>query len=347
MEEISVIGIDLAKQVFQICGENKAGEVVLTKRLKRKAFMKYMEQEAPRCLVGMEACGGAHYWARWLIERGFTVKLMAPRTVKAYRTGRHKNDFRDAHASCEAAGRPYVAGVAVKSETAQASQALLRVRELQIKQLLQMSNQLHGLLHEFGIVLPRGPSRMLEKLRRLEAEGRLAGLPATMTAIVRLRSDEIEQQAAKLKATTKALESAAQADANCALLMSIPQIGPVNATALTIALETPKAFRNGRAFASHLHLVPRQHASADTNVLLGVGELRANETRRYLVLAAQGLLIRAAKLKEPANDRLLSFARSLLARKHRNVAAVALANKLARIAWAVAATKTPFRSIEA
>jgi len=347
MEEISVIGIDLAKQVFQLCGENKAGEVVLTKRLKRKAFMTFMEQEALRCLVGMEACGGAHYWGRWLMARGFTVKLMAPRIVKAYRTSRHKNDFRDAHANCEAAGRPYVAGVAVKSEATQAAQALLRVRELQIKQLLQTTNQLHGLLHEFGIVLPRSTGRMLEKLARLEAEGRLTELPAAMAAIVKLQSSEIARQAAKVKAATKALESAAETDADCALLMSIPQIGPINATALAVALEMPKAFHNGRAFASHLHLVPRQHASADSNVMLGIGEMRANETRRYLVLAAQGLLTRAAKLKGPTNDRLLNLARSLLARKHRNVAAVAIANKLARIGWAVMATRTPYQPIAA
>lgn len=183
MTEVSVIGIDLAKRVFQLCALSASGEVLWQKRLSRDGVQKLLAA-APRCLVGMEACGGAHHWARWLIQRGFTVKLIAPRTVKAYRTGVHKNDGRDARAAAEAASRTHVSAVAVKSEAAQATQALCRVRDRVIRQLTQTANQLRGLAHEFGIVLPRGSQRMLTRLTELELNGRLASLPETMRQLI-------------------------------------------------------------------------------------------------------------------------------------------------------------------
>jgi transposase len=344
MEEVSVIGIDLAKQVFQLCALSPSGAVVWHKRLRRQGFMRFLETRAPRCVVGLEACGGAHYWARWLSARGFTPKLMAPKAVKAYRQGPHKNDMRDARAVAEAASRPYVAAVQVKSEAAQAVQALMRVRERRIRQRVQTTNQLRGLLHEFGLVLPKGHARMLAAIARLERDGALSGLPETVRVLVDTLGAEIAAQAEAVAAATRALEDAVAADDGCERLMSIPHIGPINAAALSVALEVPEAFRNGRAFAAHLGLVPRQHASADNSVLLGVARQSANQMRRYLVLAAQGLLTRVQRLEQPPTDPLLLWARALLERKNRNVAAVAVAGKLARIAWAVAATDQDYRA---
>lgn len=343
MEEISVIGIDLAKRVFQLCATTRSGTIVWEKRLRRAAFIKFLEDEAPRCLVGMEACGGAHHWARWLVARGFSVKLMPPRAVKAYREGVHKNDRRDARAVAEATSRTQVAAVRIKSQAAQATQALMRVRERRIRQRVQTANQLRGLLNEFGIVLPKGHQLLLGQLRELIPTAEFAALPAIVQELVHGLRDEIIEQAAKVEATSAALTTAVHADAHCRLLMSIPHIGPINAAALSVALEAPGVFARGRAFAAYLRLVPRQQASAESSALRGIGQLRACEMRRYLVLAAQTLLTRVDRIKEPPQDRLLAWAGRLLRRKMRNVAVVAVAAKLARIAWAVMAHNQPYR----
>ena len=343
MEEVSVIGIDLAKRVFQLCAMTRSGTIVWEKRLRRAAFIKFLEDEAPRCLVGLEACGGAHHWARWLVARGFSVKLMPPKAVKAYREGVHKNDRRDARAVAEATSRSQVVAVRIKSAAAQATQALMRVRERRIRQRVQTANQLRGLLNEFGIVLPKGHQLLLVQLRELIPTAQFAALPAIVQELVQGLRDEIIEQAEKVEAASAALTTAVQADANCRLLMSIPHIGPINAAALSVALETPGAFARGRAFAAFLRLVPPQHASAENTRLRGVGQMQACEMRRYLVLAAQGLLTRVDRIKEPPQDRLLAWAGLMLRRKMRNVAVVAVAAKLARIAWAVMAHNQPYR----
>jgi transposase len=342
VDEISVIGIDLAKNVFQLAALSPSGAVVWDKRLKRQAFKRFMSEQAPRCTVGMEACGGAHYWGRWLGALGYAPKLMAPRAVRAYRQGVHKNDRRDARAVGEATRSSQVAAIPVKSEAAQTVQALMRLRERRIRQLGQTSNQLRGLLNEFGVVLPKGRARMLSRLAELAAAGELAALPAAVRELTDALVAEIAEQAARAKAASAALAQAVAEDATCALLMTIPNIGAINAAALSVALETPAAFANGRAFAASLKLVPRQHASAETTKLRGIGRSRRCELRRYLVLAAQSLLTRVDRMKQPPADPMLAWAHRLLRRKMRNVAAVAVAGKLARIAWAVRASNRPY-----
>jgi transposase len=332
MEEISVIGIDLAKSVFELCALSPWGAVVWTKRLKRRAFVAFMEETAARCMVGMEACGGAHHWARWLLGLGFAVKVMAPGAVKAYRQGVHKNDARDARAIAEAASRPHVAGVAVKSERAQMVQALVRIRTRRVRQSVQTANQLRGLVNEFGIVLPKGHARMLAALARLGAEGAIPQVTASF--VESLRDELLEQERAVMRATRDLLKHVTQEE-SCARLMTIPNIGPINAAGLSVALETPQAFASGRAFAAQLCLVPRQRQSAEHNTLSGIARQSANETRRHLVLAAQSLLTRLKRMKQPPDDPFLRWAQGLLERKHRNIAAVAVAARLARIAWAV------------
>jgi transposase len=334
MDEISVIGIDLAKSVFELCGLAPSGEVAWTKRLKRSAFIKFMDEKAPRCLVGMEACGGAHHWGRWFSQRGFAVKLMAPGPVKAYRQGVHKNDARDARAIAEAASRPHVASVRVKSERSQLVQALVRIRTRRIRQMVQTANQLRGLLNEFGIVLPKGHGRMLAAIAGLRTD---AAIPEEIVPFVDELCSELAEQGRAVDQASEALLARVEEEDSCARLMTIPHIGPINAASLSVALELPSAFANGRAFAAQLCLVPRQLKSAESEKLSGIAKQSANETRRHLVLAAQTLLTRLQRMKELPNDKFLQWAHGLLKRKNRNVAAVAVAARLARIAWAVLA----------
>jgi transposase len=343
MEQINVIGIDLAKNVFQLEAQSAGGVVVWKKRLRRAAFMRFMEQQAPRCLVGFEACGGAHYWGRFLSERGFAVKMMAPKAVKAYREGPHKNDGRDAHAAAEAACRAQVRAVRVKSEAAQAVQALVRVRLLQIKQMVQTGNQLRGILNEFGIVLPKGHQRLRAVIARRSEDPAYLRLPASLRTAVDGLCRQLAEQVERVKRATDALAQATADDPNCALLRSAPALGPINAAGLSVALEAPHSYRNARAFAASLRLVPCQWQSADKQRLFGIARQGASDLRRNLVLAGHSLLTMVGRLKEPPSDGLLLWARRLAARKNRNVAAVAVAAKLARIAWAVIATGEPYR----
>lgn len=339
MEEISVIGIDLAKNVFELCALTPSGERAWTKRLRRASFIRFMEKQAPRCVVGMEACGGAHYWGRWLVARGFKVKLMAPRPVRAYRQGAHKSDARDAAAVAEATSRPQVKAVRIKGEAAQACQALSRIRTRRMRQLVQTSNQLRGLLYEFGFIAPKGRGRLLKTVARLEASGALG---ERIRPFVLDLAAEIERQMAALGEATKTLHAQVEQDAAARLFMSIPAIGPINAASLSVALEAPSDFANARAFAAQLGLVPRQDKSGQSERMRGIVRQRANQTRMQLALAAQSLITAVKRSKEPPADPFLAWARRIAERKHRNVAAIAVAAKLARIAWAVAAKGEPY-----
>jgi transposase len=343
MEEISVIGIDLAKSVFQLEAQTRDGTVVWKKRLRRAAFIRFMEQKAPRCLVAFEACGGAHYWGRFLSELGFRVKMMAPRAVKAYREGPHKNDGRDAHAAAEAGSRAQVRAVRVKSEAAQAVQALVRVRLLQIKQMVQTGNQLRGILNEFGIIMPKGHKRLRTAIAGLGADPGYLRLPASLRDAVDGLRRQLAEQVERVKRATEALAQATKGDPACELLGSVPGLGPINTAGLSVALEAPDSYRNARAFAASLRLVPCQWQSADKQQLRGIARQGASDLRRNLVLAGHSLLNMVERLTEPPNDRLLIWAQRLVQRKHRNVAAVAVAAKLARIAWAITAKGNAYR----
>src|SRR5260370_4729235 len=217
---------------------------------------------------------------------------MTPIAVKAYRAGVHKNDQRDARAVAEATGRSQVAAVRVKSEAAQATQAVMRVRERRIRERGQTANELGGLLNEFGSVVPKGPQLLLARACELMATAPFAALPAAVQELVQTLVDEVVEQAEKVKAVDAALMTAVQADANCRLLMSIPSIGPINAAGLAVALEAPRVFRRGRAFAAFLRLVPRQQASAESSNPPGAGRHQPSDTPPDLVLAPQPILTR-------------------------------------------------------
>jgi transposase len=343
MEKITVIGIDLAKSVFQLEAQSASGVVVWKKRLRRAAFMQFMAGKAPRCLAGFEACGGSHYWGRFLSALGFQVKMMAPKVVKAYREGPHKNDGRDAHAAAEAASRASVHAVRIKSEAAQAVQCLLRVRALQIKQMIQTGNQVRGLLNEFGIVLPKGYKRLRTGLAALHDDPAYTRLPESLRQAAERLCLQLAEQIERVKQATDALTQAIQDDPSCMQLRSVPGLGPVNAAGLSVALEAPQAYRNARAFAAALRLVPRQWQSAEKQKLLGVAPECANDTRRHLVLAGQSLITMVARMEQPPSDPFLLWVDRIRQRKNRNVAAVAVAAKLARIAWALMAKDISYR----
>jgi len=343
MDEISVIGIDLAKNVFQLEAMTASGEVVWQKRLKRKAFIRFMTEEAPRCVVGFEACGGAHYWGRFLSDLGFRVKMMAPKSVKTFREGVHKNDQRDAHAAAVAASRAHIRAIRVKSAAAQAIQLLVRWRGLAIKQQGQTSNQLRALLNEFGFVVPKGRQRLLEAVARLSEDAGYLRLPAGLRQAIDRLCEQLVEQNQRVKEATELLAAAVKDDETCTLLRTAPGIGPVNVACLSVVLEAPDAFASARAFAASLRLVPRQSQSADKRRLLGVGAEAANHTRSNLVLAGQSLITMVKRMKQPPQDKFLLWIWHLYQRKHRNVATVAIAAKLARIAWAMASRREEYR----
>jgi transposase len=343
VKKITVIGIDLAKSVFQLEAQSASGAVVWKKRLRRTAFIEFMTMKAPRCLVGFEACGGSHYWGRFLSGLGFQVKMMAPKAVRAYREGPHKNDGRDAHAAAEAAPRASIRAVRIKSEVAQAVQCLMRVRTLQIKQMVQTGNQLRGLLNEFGIVLPRGYKRLRDSLAGMQDDPAYTRLPQSLRRAAEGLCTQLTEQVERVKQATDAVAEATKDDPSCVQLRSVPGFGPINAAGLSVALEAPQAYRNARAFTAALRLVPRQWQSADKQQLLGIAPECANDTRRHLVLAGQSLLTMVARMKQPPTDPFLLWVDRIRQRKNRNVAAVAVAAKLARIAWALMAKDTFYR----
>jgi transposase len=304
-----------------------------------------MEEKAPRCVVAFEACGGAHHWGRFLLARGFRVKMMAPRVVRSYRQGPHKNDGRDAQAAAEAGSRASVRAVAIKSAAAQAVQILVRLRTLRIKQMVQTSNQLRGILNEFGIVLPKGHKRLRQAIARLKLEEPAYGqLPALVRQAVETLCRQLAEQVERVKQATDELGAATKADDGCRQLSTVPGLGPINAASLSVALEAPDAFANARAFATFLRLVPRQHQSAEKQKRLGLGRQNANETRRHLVLAGQSLITMVKRRQHPPTDKFLLWVLRLSQRKSRNVAAVAVAAKLARIAWALMAKGQSYRT---
>ncbi|MGH1353313.1 MAG: IS110 family transposase [Methyloligellaceae bacterium] len=337
MNDVSAIGIDLAKRIFEVCALDVSGNVIWSKRLKREAFKNFMRKHASPVLIGLEACGSGHYWARFLGELGYQIKMMSPRAVKAYLSGPHKNDARDARAIAEAATRPHVRSVAIRSEEAQAIQALQKVRDRCVRQKNQTLSQLRSLLYEYGIISSRKHTTLMKLIKSIEEHSEFITLPELAKDIIRDLHNELKQQMEQVKRLKEKLAASVDLDERCVRLQTVPYIGPVNAALLSVKLEDPASFKNGRAFASYLGLTPRQQASGEKNRLMGISKHGDKELRRTLVEAANSMLYNASKLKEDVADSLMNWARKLLARKDWKVAAVAVANKIARIAWAVIA----------
>ena len=328
MESISIIGLDLAKRVFQVHGINAQQEVVVQKRLRRNEVVAWFATIAP-CLVGVEACATAHYWGRELSKLGHQVKLIPPAYVKPY-VRRQKNDRADAAAICEAVSRPTMRVVAVKTVDQQAVQVLHRSRELLIRQRTQVGNALRAHLAECGLVFPQGNAGLALAIRAIHdrSDGTIPTLAYdTLRALV-------EQIDALKKAVTRLDHQMLvwhRATADSQRLATIPGIGVVTASAVLAAIGTGKQFRSGREFAAWIGLVPRQHSSGGKDRLGHISKQGNQYLRQLLVLGATAQLHGQRRERAPGG----AWFDALLRRKPGRVATVALANKMARVAWAV------------
>ena len=332
---IKRVGIDLAKDVFQVHGVDSQEKVILRKQFRRVQLLAYFEKIAP-CLIGMEACGSAHYWARELQKLGHTVKLMAPQFVKPY-VKSNKNDANDAEAICEAVARPTMRFVAVKTIAQQDIQAIHRVRSELVSHRTAKVNQIRGLLAEYGLAV----GRRIEVLRTalpLLLEDAENGL----TLDFRILLDELRQDLINLdervQVMDKKIKTLANSHGEAKRLLAIPGIGPITATAIISAIGNGKQFKRGRDFAAWLGLTPRQHSSGGKERLLGISKRGDSYLRTLLIQGARAVL-RVVDQKDDPRSRWLQ---NLCSRRNKNIAAVALANKNARIIWALLTKETDF-----
>lgn len=326
--ELRTVAIDLAKKVFHLVGTDTTGKILWRKRLTRHALMPFIAQ-LPPVLIGIEACGGAHYWARRFREHGHDVKLMAPQFVKPF-VKSNKNDMRDTEAIAEAVTRPTMHFVPTKEIDQQDMQALHRVRERLIGARTALINAVHGLMHEYGIVLPTGVAKFRQAVvDKLESEKEK--LTALSQEMFRKLVEEFGELEKRLAYYQDKLEALATTHPECQRLMTIPGIGPITATALVAAVGDVGVFKNGRQFAAWLGLVPKQHSTGGQTRLLGISKRGDSYVRKLLIHGARATL-RWVTLKTDDRSRWI---RGLLARCGWNRTAVAVANKNARIVWAL------------
>lgn len=323
------IGVDLAKQVFQVHGVDSHEQVKCRKPLKRAQMLDFFRTLEP-CLVAMEACGGAHYWARELIKLGHQVRLIAPQFVKPYvKSG--KNDANDAEAICEAASRPTMRFVPIKTAEQQAAQSLHRIRSRLIRARTALVNEIRGLLGEFGLVIaPRGAAAA-HRLLQQSLETPDNGLPGKMRELLKELQDELLAHDARLAKFDQALQQQARSDERCQRLLKIEGIGPISATAIVAAVGDAKQFSSARQFAAWLGLVPSQHSSGGKNQLGPISKKGDTYLRTLLIHGARSALL-ACKEK---TDRRSLWVKQVQCRRNTNIATVALANKNARIIWAI------------
>ncbi|MCS0592175.1 IS110 family transposase [Massilia norwichensis] len=326
--KLSACGIDLAKAVFQVHGVDLHGKPCLRRQLRRAELLTFFVNLEP-CLIGMEACGSAHYWARKLSEMGHTVKLMAPQFVKPY-VKTNKNDAADAEAICEAVTRPNMRFVAIKTEHQQALLAIHRARQGFVKARTAQANQIRGLLAEFGIVIPKGLCNLGPRLASLsdESAGQLPGSFCSLLQRLAENLKELDRQVQDLEKEIQLWHAQNEASRR---LAEIPGIGPITASALVASIGDARCFKNGRQLAAWIGLVPRQHSSGGKQVLLGISKRGDGYLRALLIHGARAVLRHAEHKVETAT----SWLGHLLSRRHKNIAAVALANKNARRVWAL------------
>ena len=332
--EISTIGIDLAKEVFQIHAVDARGNVVLKKKLKRKEMLTFFANLTP-CLIGMEACSSSHYWARKLQAMGHQIKLMAPQFVKPY-VKANKNDAADAEAICEAVTRPSMRFVGVKTIEQQTVLATHRVRSLLVAERTALVNQTRGLLGEFGLIAPKGVHTLRAWLPDIleDAENELT---PDMRGLITMMSDRINSITEKLDELELKVKESNKRNDMISKLQKIPGIGPLTASAMIATIGNFHEFKNGRELAAFLGVVPRQHSSGGKQNLLGISKRGDGYLRTLLIHGARSV-IRYAEGKQEKNPWLVN----LIGRRNKNIAAVALANKNIRIIWAMMTKGTDF-----
>jgi transposase len=335
--EITTIGLDLAKRVFQVSGVDATGRVVISKSLRRAQILPFFAG-LPSCLVGMEACGTSHYWARELIKLGHQVRLMPAAYVKPY-VKRGKTDAADAEAICEAMTRPTMRFVLVKSPEQQAALSMHRTRDLMVKQRTQLVNMIRGLLAEFGIDIPKGLERALLLARRI-VDGETPDVPMEAAKIVATLSQQALDIHIRVREIDRDLLRWQRGNDVARRLMTIPGIGPVGATALAASITDPHQFRSGRQFAAWLGLTPLQKSSGGKERLGRITKMGDKYLRKLLIVGMTSLVCRARYNPKTVDPRLAD----LLARKPVRVATVAMANKTARIVWALMVRGETYRA---
>lgn len=328
MENLSTLGIDIAKSVIQVHGASESGRRLFSKKVNRSEFLAFMAKLKP-CVVGMEACGGSHHWGRELAKRGHEVKLMPPQHVKPY-VKTNKNDAADAEACAEAVTRPTMRFVPVKSEAQQALAMLHRVRERLIKERTALANQIRGFFTELGVVFPQGINRLQSRVAEA-LEKHHERLPGTFRTMMHQLMEEFTSKEDEIARYEQMLEEQSRSNEQCKRLMTIPGVGVITATAIVSTIGSMNPFSNGRHFAAFLGLVPRQHSSGGKDRLGGISKRGDGYLRKLLVQGAHAVLQHAKKLKGARGQWL----NNLILRRGRCRAAVALANKNARIIWAL------------
>jgi transposase len=330
MQAITTIGLDIAKSVFQVHGVDAEGHVVIRRQLKRRYVLAFL-QKLPPCLVGIEACASSHHWSRELQALGHNVRLMPPAYVKPY-VKRQKNDTTDAEAICEAVTRPTMRFVATKTPEQQSCLMLHRTRHLFIRQQTAVINAIRAHLAEFGIVAPVGRNGV-EQLLGVVAESNDKRLPEVARACVAALGAQLRMQKAQILEFDRMIRAWHRSSEASRRLDEIPGVGPVLATALVGSVADPKAFRSGRDFSAWIGLVPKQHSSGGKDKLGSISK-QGDRYLRSLFTAGALAVIRYAKIHGTKHRPWLT---ALLARRPTKVAAIALANKIARMAWAMMA----------
>jgi len=342
MGAVCRIGLDIAKNFFQAHGVDKHGKEVFNKKLKRADVLPFFAN-LPSCLIGLEACGGAHYWARELarLDAGHTVRLISPRHIKPFIIN-NKTDAADAKAICEVVGRPSTRFVNVKTVEQQDMAGWHRIRERKVKERTALVNQIRALLHEQGLVLPQGITHVRKQLPHI-VEDLDNGLSLCARDYLSELYGELVDCDAMVTKYEARIKTFAMNNEDCKRLQKIPGVGPLTATAIVAHVGTAKHFKNGRAFAACIGLTPREHSSGGKQKLLGITK-RGNSHIRQLLIQGARIITRysLSKLPEQAEQRI-RWVQELVERRGKHVAAVALANKTARIIWALLARGEEYR----
>jgi transposase len=330
-----MIGLDIAKHVFQVHGADASGRAVLRRKISRSKVLAFFASQS-RCHVVLEACGGAHYWARELAKLGHDVQLIAPAYVRPF-VKRQKNDAADAEAICEAAQRPSMRFVPVKSEEQQAAAMVFRGRDLLVKQRTQIVNAIRAHMAEYGWIAPKGLAHM-DTLAALLADP--SAVPEGARAVCMVLLDSLAQLDRQIAVLDKEIVRRSREDEVARRLMTIPGIGPITATAIAALAPPPGTFAKGRDFAAWVGLTPRQHSTGGKQKLGAISKMGERTLRRLLIIGSSAVVLQASKRGAPRG----SWLEQMLARKPRMLVTVALANKTARIVWALLTKQEDYRA---
>jgi transposase len=334
--EVTTIGIDIAKRIFQVHGVDSRGKTVLKKKLMRDQVLTFMAN-LPKCLIGIEACSSAHYWARELVQLGHEVKLMAPQFVKPY-VKTNKNDEADAEAIAEAVARPNMRFVPIKSIEQQDILSIHRVRQRLVKNRTALANEIRGLLLEFGFIIPQGINKIMAKLTEILDNEVLSGIGHQTFSDLK---EEFADNNKKIDELEKRLKTLASSMKQYKQLVAIPGLGLITATALIASIGSASSFENGRQLSAWLGLVPRQNSSGGKEKLLGISKRGDVYLRTLLIQGARATLnsklqyTTAKQLEQKDYSKFTEWMFNLTERKGYNKTVVACANKLARIVFAV------------